>query len=332
MAKQFMNGEDKVNFKDIQKRIMNGIIPAVPVPFNKDGSINNESQCSYVKWMDTQPITAVALWAHTGRGCFLSREQRADVFNTWRSNLGEDKLILCGAGAANDGLLSDEAYIAKALEMATHAKELGADLLMPYPPTLFRGHKNQDEMIVSYHKKMAELELPMVLFFLYEEAGGITYSKEVLKELFKIPNVIGIKMATLDSVMTYQEISNLITEEAPEMSLITGEDRMFGYTLMRGARGALVGLGSVYTQLQVDMMEAYYKEDYRTFMDKSLAVDRLAEHTFYHPLEGYIERVLYILARKGIIDSQTANDPFGPGINDSERARIDSFIEQLGDM
>lgn len=327
-----MNGDEKVKYEEMQNTIKNSIIPAVPVPFNVDGTINYDSQQSYIKWMNTQPIQAVALWAHTGRGCHLTPDQRADVYNAWRCNLSKEKMILCGVGAKYDDDFGDEEYIEKALEMANHAKVLGADLILPYPPTLFRGRNNQDEMIVEYHKRIAELGLPMILFFLYEEAGGVTYSKEVLKELFKIENVIGIKMATLDSVMTYQEVSNLIMEEEPDISLITGEDRMFGYTIMRGAAGALVGLGSIYTGLQDDMMKAYVNKDYETFIEKSLMVDNLAEHTFYDPMEGYIERVLYILAKKGIIDIQSANDPFGPGISDEERARIDGFIEKLGDM
>jgi len=321
-----------MKFKEIRDGIKNSIIPAVPVPFNEDGSINDKSQKSYVKWMDQQPINCVALWAHTGRGLFLSKEQREKVFNTWREGLSEDKLILCGVGAKNIEGIDDEAYIDNAVDMAIHAKKLGADILLPYAPTLFRDRKDQDEMIIKYHKRIAEVGLPMVLFFLYEEAGGITYSQDVLRELFKIENVIGIKMATLDSVMTYQDVSNLIMEEAPDVSLITGEDRMFGYTIMRGAVGALVGLGSIYTKLQYEMMDAYYTDKYKEFIEKSIMVDNLAEHTFYKPMEGYIERVLYILAKKGIIDMEAANDPYGPLVTEEEKRKIDGFIEKLGDM
>ncbi len=321
-----------MKFKDIQDKIKNTIIPAVPVPFNEDGSINHDSQQSYVEWMNNQPIKSVALWAHTGRGLYISREQREYVYNSWREGLSNDKLILCGVGARIEDSIKDEEYIEGAVDMAIHAKELGADMILPYAPTLFRGRSNQDEMIVKYHKRIAEVGLPMVLFFLYEEAGGITYSQDVLRELFKIENVIGIKMATLDSIMTYQDVSNLIMEEAPHISLITGEDRMFGYTIMRGAVGALVGLGSIYTRLQYDMMKAYYNEEHSSFIEKSIIVDNLAEHTFYSPMEGYIERVLYILAKKGIIDMEAVNDPYGPGVTDEERNRIDKFIEKLGNM
>lgn len=321
-----------MNFKEVQEKIIGDILPAVPVPLLENGEIHLESQKNYVKWMNEQPVNAVAIWAHTGRGLNLSKEQRAVVFNEWRNGLDEEKLILCGVGAKLVDGISDEEYIQEAVDMAQEAKDLGANLIMQYAPTLFRGREDQDEMILRYHKEIAKVGLPMVAFYLYEAAGGVTYSLELLREIFKIENIIAIKMATLDSVMTYQDVSNMIKEENSDVALITGEDRMFGYTMMRGAKGALIGLSSIYTKLQKNMVNAYFDEDYKTFIEKSEIVDNLAEHTFYAPMEGYIERVLYILAKKGIIAMEAANDPFGPGVEDHERNRIDKFISKLGNM
>ncbi|WP_040210888.1 dihydrodipicolinate synthase family protein [Clostridium polynesiense] len=321
-----------MNFKEIQQKIMGDILPAVPVPVLENGEIHLESQRNYVKWMNEQPVNAVAIWAHTGRGLKLSKEQRAVVFNEWRNGLDDEKIILCGVGANIKDGIKDEDYIKEAVDMAYEAKDLGADLIMPYAPTLFRGREDQDEMILKYHKEIAKVGLPMVAFFLYEAAGGVNYSLDLLRELFKIENVIAIKMATLDSVMTYQNVSNMIKEENLDIALITGEDRMFGYTLMRGAKGALIGLSSIYTKLQKDMLNSYFIGDYKSFIEKSELVDNLAEHTFYAPMEGYIERVLYILAQKGIISKEAVNDPYGPGVKESERVRIDQFISKLGDM
>lgn len=320
------------NNEMIKKNLQRGIVPAVPVPFTKEGKIDEKSQDNYIAWMDKQPIAAVALWAHTGRGLHLTPEQRKSVFNAWRKGLSEEKLIMCGIGAENDEFINEKTYLERVISMGEEAKTLGANSILCYPPTYFRNLPDQDEKIINYHKEIARLGLPMVLFFLYEEAGGITYSKEVLRELFKIENVVGIKMATLDSVMTYQNVSNMILEEAPDISLITGEDRMFGYTISRGAKGALVGLGAVYTKLQHDMMQAYYDGDYQSFVKLMLEVDKLAECTFIQPMEGYIQKLLYILAKKGIISKDSTYDPYGPGLMDSEKRAIDKVIEELGDM
>ena len=80
----------------------------------------------------------------------------------------------------------------------------------------------------------------------------------VLDELLALPNVIGIKMATLDSVMTYQDVARHIQSRHPDKLLITGEDRFLGYSLRRGAQAALIGMGAVCTDLQAELMRAHF--------------------------------------------------------------------------
>ena len=73
--------------------------------------------------------------------------------------------------------------------------------------------------------------------------------------------VVGIKMATLDSVMTYQDVSRQLRERHPEKLFITGEDRFLGYSLRRGARAALIGMGAICCDLQAELIRAHAAGD-----------------------------------------------------------------------
>lgn len=319
-----------MDIETVKNKLEHGFFPAVPIPFNKDRQIHEKAQEEYVRYMDKQPITGVAVWVHTGRGLFITREQREYIFKSWRAGLSREKIIICGVGARADEDMTEEEFIERTLEMGIHAKELGADAVLAYPPTYYRDKGSVEEKIVEYHKKIAELGLPVLLFYLYDEAGGISYSRKLLKQLFSIENVIGIKMATLDSIVTYQDVSRLIVEEFPHIKLLTGEDRMFGYTIARGACGALVGLGAACQQLQWDMMNSYFRRDYDSFVKLMLDVDKLAECTFINPIEGYIERMLYILSLQGVIPAEAVNDPFGPGVSQHEKEKIKKVLRELG--
>src|ERR687897_960795 len=77
------------------ERLDGGLIPAVPVPF-RGADIDAAAQRSYARWMATQPVVGVAIWAHTGRGPHLSAEQRRNVLDTWRDAL-TDRLLVAGA-------------------------------------------------------------------------------------------------------------------------------------------------------------------------------------------------------------------------------------------
>jgi 4-hydroxy-tetrahydrodipicolinate synthase len=321
-----------MDFNNMKKKMDRCFFPAVPIPFTKEGNMHLEAQEAYANYMDTQPVSGIALWAHTGRGLLISKELREYTFKSWRKALSPDKMIICGAGSRMLEGISEEEYLNNTLEMARHAKELGADALLCYPPVFYRDCANQDDKIIEYHKKIAELQMPMVLFYLYKEAGGISYSEAVLEALFNIENVIGIKMATLDSVMTYQNVSNLIKNKFPDTRLITGEDRMYGYTLARGGCGSLVGLGAACQKLQSDMMDAYFNEDYSAFVKLMVDVDKLAECTFITPMEGYIQKMLYILYLQGIIPEEAVNDPYGPGLTAEEKENIKKVLSDLGQL
>lgn len=321
----------------IKRKLKGGIFPAVPIPFDENGNIDRVAQENYVQYMKSQPVAGFAVWAHTGRGLQINDEQGTYIMNSWRDGF-PDKLIIAGVGANLKECMkssSPEAeYLKRSIEMAEKAKELKADVIMVYAPVIFRADKDVDEKVIEYHRLIAKVGLPIIVFYLYEAAGGVTYSQKVLNELLKLDAVLGIKMATLDSVMTYQDVSRLIHDKFPQKIFITGEDRMFGYTLMRGAEAALVGIGSACTGLQKLMMEAYYNGEFDKFIDLSNKVDELAECTFVYPMEGYIIRMLTILNLLGVIPKKATYDPFGPikELEDAEVNEIKSVLTKIGQL
>jgi 4-hydroxy-tetrahydrodipicolinate synthase len=58
-------------------------------------------------------------------------------------------------------------------------------------------------------------------------------------------------------------------------------------------------------------------------------VDRLAEVLFIEPMEGYIGRVLYALAKLGVIPEDATNDPWGPGLRATELENIARVLSTL---
>jgi 4-hydroxy-tetrahydrodipicolinate synthase len=261
--------------------------------------IDEQAQRDYAHWMANQDVAGVAVWAHTGRGPHLATMQRRLVLTTWRKAL-PDKVIVAGANSA---------------EMARDAKEGGADALLAFPT---RGDA------VAYHRALGA-ELPVIAFYLYEAAGGVDYDDETLHRIMSLPNVIGIKVATLDSVMTFQRIAAVMRAHTDKL-LITGEDRFLGYSLMMGARAALIGMGAALTDIQAELISAKACGDEHAFARLSAQVDAFSQVTFVAPMEGYIRRILWALAADGVIPDDACDDPWGPALPAGERDRVRSAV------
>ncbi|MGC8640881.1 MAG: dihydrodipicolinate synthase family protein [Isosphaeraceae bacterium] len=314
----------------IQSRQLQGaLIPAVPVPFDARGMLDREAQERYARWMAAQPVAGVAVWAHTGRGLHLTEEVRDGVLLKWRSLIAPPRLVVAAAGAPSK--LADPGQVMHAARgMAHHARGLGADAVLVHPPSAFRDRPDRDQLILDYHAAVAEAGLPLILFYLYEAAGGLRYTDEVLVTLLTQPHVLGIKIATLDSVMTFQEIANLLTTRAADKVLITGEDRFLGYSLMCGAQAALIGMGAACTALQADLLRSFLAGEADRFLRLNRAVDELARQTFRPPMEGYIQRMLWCLVHQGVLPRDAAHDPWGPRLDAAEFESLGAFLKRLG--
>ena len=275
----------------LRERLDWGLVPAVPVPFRGD-VMDEAAQRAYAQWMAGQPIAGVAVWAHTGRGPHLSAEQRGLVLETWREAL-TDRVIVAGA---------------RDITMAIEARRGRADALLAFP---------QRDDPVKYHERLGR-ELPVIAFWLYQAAGGVAYDDATLHAILELPAVIGIKVATLDSVMTFQRLAGILRAH-PDKLLITGEDRFLGYSIMLGARAALVGMGAALPDLQAGLLRSYAARDWPAFHARSAACDRLAEATFIPPMEGYVRRMLWAAAADGAIPHEACDDPWGPPLPAGER-------------
>jgi 4-hydroxy-tetrahydrodipicolinate synthase len=313
------------NTQNVINRLMGGLIPATPVPFGADGKLHEAGHLSYLRHMSTQPLVGVAVWAHTGRGLLLDQDTAQRVLRDWRAAL-PNKVVIAGAGSKYS---SPDHAVTNTIKMAESAARLGADALLVYPPTWLQGHTQIERAIVEYHRRIAAVGLPLIVFYLYEKAGGLSYSRAVLDDLLALPEVLGIKMATLDSVMTYQDVSRQIRERHPEKLFITGEDRFLGYSLQRGAGAALIGMGAICCELQTDLIQACTGNNSARFLALSDVVDALAETIFVEPMEGYIRRLLWALVHLGVIPAEAAVDPWGPDLPADELEKVGRTLNAL---
>jgi 4-hydroxy-tetrahydrodipicolinate synthase len=282
----------------LRRRLEWGLIPAVPVPF-RGSELAGDAQRDYAKWMAGQPVAGVAVWAHTGRGPHLEPEQRRAVLATWRAAL-PDRIVVAGADS---------------LAMAREAKQGGADALLAFPP-------RADP--VDHHEALSR-ELPVIAFYLYEAAGGVAYDDATLHAILDLPGVVGIKVATLDSVITFQRIAAVLKSH-PDKLLVTGEDRFFGYSIMMGARVALIGMGAALTDLQARILHAWRDREVAAFFSLRAVLDAFGATTFGAPVEGYVRRMLWALAAEGVIPEDACDDPWGPPLAAAERDAVRAAV------
>jgi 4-hydroxy-tetrahydrodipicolinate synthase len=250
----------------------------------------------------------------------------------WCEALG-DTPVVCGVGSAvygtfpQDSSTRTDSVIDICVKMAHAARDGGASGLMLYPPTALRELPDVATRVVELHRAVGEVGLPLIVFYLYENAGGVSYSHDTIAELLSLDAVIGIKLATLDSVMTYQDIASVVRQQ-DEVLLITGEDRFLGYSLTLGANAALIGMAAACTDRPAALLDAWFAGDLPEFVRLSASLDAFSQSTFREPMDGYVQRMLWALEADAVIPAG-ARDPFGPPLDETDRELVEQAVRAL---
>lgn len=312
---------------ELADRLRGGLVPAILTPLSAGGDLDRRVLERYVDRVSVGSA-ALAVWAHTGRAPYLSPEQRELVL---RVAVAGTALPIIAGVTAPAGSAANEAIVTEhLLREGDRAAGHGASALLVFPPVALAAHPDREEAARRIHERLARtFGLPILLFYLHGAAGGFPYSEELLRALLAIPQTAGIKLATLDAAITCQDVIRLVREEFGDRLAITGEDRMYGPSFQWGAEAALVGIAAAATHLSKAVVDAWTGRDAAGFLAASERLDRLAAVTFKAPIEGYVQRMLWVAAWEGSIPREAAYDPYGPGLPERDRAAVHRVLESL---
>ena len=315
--------------ENLVRRLRGTVVPAVATPMDPRGVVDLGALRGYAERIAAARIGGIAVWAHTGRGLYLTEPDREQVLRIWREAVAGP--IVAGVGVPRSVRPRDLAEAADAtVAMARQAAALGADAVMVYPLAPFADLPDGQDQAVRLHERVAdESGLPVLGFFLHGEAGGYPYPPGLIRRLLALPVAIGVKLATLDRAMACQDAIRAAQESGK--LVVTGEDRMFGPSLMWGADSALVGIAAARVGLTNAVLDAWTAGDHGAFVRASGRLDSFAEATFHAPIEGYVQRMLWAAVWEGLLPESAAHDPYGPKLPDAERGAVVRCLEALSE-
>ena len=297
--------------RDFIERFHRRLIPAVPVWLRPEGGINEPVLRSYAKAMSLEDVAGVAINVHTGRGPYLSSEEWSQVIRIWSEEGAGLKLIVGVSSVEQVGMLKG---------LKREGAGVYAAMIMP-PRKSLDGldDPGREEKIVGYHTKIASAAekagMSVGLFYLYEQAGGVHYTQSEMQRLLGMENVVFIKSAGLSNIELFKNMTQIISQSAPGVAIVTGEDFFFTESVdfalvsaphiwgrklpvagLVGMSAAIPGLEARY--LRVAGIRGMAEDAFRL---KPL-IDDKAVATFIHPsfmeyskpMEPYVQNMMFL--------------------------------------
>jgi len=241
----------KTEFKQFE-----GICPALITPFTAEGKVNVDVLPSLVEYHIKSGVTGLYLCGTTGSGVAMATEERKQVATA-----------VCAAskGRISVVVMVGACPIDQAIELAKHAKEVGAYAISSTFPGAYTWFKKDGKVVtppasldeaVKYFQQVAgATDLPFWPYWLGNGAFSGS-AREFLDLMYTVPNFAGSKFTSQD-MYTFQQIKRLSEEDGKKLSLVTGCDEMHVCGLVMGSHG---GIGSTYNlmpNLFVRLREAF---------------------------------------------------------------------------
>ncbi|HVM29838.1 MAG TPA: dihydrodipicolinate synthase family protein [Candidatus Limnocylindrales bacterium] len=278
---------------------LRGIIPACIVTLDQDGRFDEPAYRRYLQWLLPQGPVALAINADTGEGPHLWPEEREQVLRVAVDEAGEVPVI-AGLSAT---------FTEQAVVEGKRARDAGARGLLMFPIPAYQGMPLDPAIPVAYHEAVAEgVDLPMVAFQLQPALGGVIFSEETLRRIAAIDNVVALKEASFDARL-YLQTRRMIERLDRPIDLLTGDDNFIYESFVLGAEGALIGFGTLATDLQVEMHRLTLDgrwEEARAIWERILPLE---EVVYGQPVRDYRARTKVALRELGVIESTVMRPP-----------------------
>lgn len=287
-----------------------GSIVALVTPFQPDGSVDYATLRKLIDWHIAEGTDCICVVGTTGESPTVSVEEHCEVIRVAVEQAAKRVPIMAGCGAN---------ATAEAIELATFARGVGADLQLQVVPYY---NKPSQEGMYQHFKAIAEAtgDLPIVLY----NVPGRTVADmavDTALRLAQVPGIVGIKEATGNI-----ERAQWLIREAPEgFAIYSGDDPTAVALMLCGGQGNISVTANIAPRLMHELCMAALAGDARQAMQIQRRLLPVHKHLF---VEANPIPLKWAMARMGLCGA-TMRLPMTP-LSPSLEPIVERALQQSG--
>ena len=229
---------------DIRTRLR-GSITALITPF-KDGKVDARAFQDFVDWQIKEGTHGIVPCGTTGESPTLSHDEHHQVVELAIEAAAGRVPVIAGAGSNST---------AEAIDLATHAKEAGANACLVVTP--YYNKPSQDGLFAHFEAISKAVDLPIIVYNIPGRCV-VDITVATMARIARLPTVIGVKEATGD----VSRIAKHREAIGPDFIQLSGDDGLALASVATGARGCISVGANVAPRAYADMQEAALSGDF----------------------------------------------------------------------
>jgi 4-hydroxy-2-oxoglutarate aldolase len=229
---------------------LSGVFPALTTPFSVDGSVSVADIKHNITKYNATGLGGYVAIGSTGESVLLSRKEVDTVLVAVKESAAPGMLLIAGTGAEST---------AETIERTKRAAELGYHVALVKTPYYYKP-MYKPEVFIAHYRRVADASPIPVLLYSVPQFTGVALEAPEVGILAQHPNIIGIK----ESSGNVQRAAEMLGAAPSSFQLLVGSASMMFPSMVLGAVGSILALGSALPELCVAAFEAVRKGDLGT--------------------------------------------------------------------
>lgn len=226
---------------------LTGVFAPITTPFNSKGDVAYDKLESNMTFYSESCLKGYLALGSNGENKSLTNQEKEKVLSTIIKFKGKNQAVMAGCIFESTR---------ETIEFAEIAQDLGADFITLLPPSYFKKEMT-DPVLIKYFTDVADrVKVPCLVYNAPQFCGGTTLSVNLIKEVAKHPNIIGMKDSSTGNIEAF------LFAVRDTFNVIPGSANFFMNALIMGARAGVISLANVFPEITCELFNLTINKKY----------------------------------------------------------------------
>lgn len=288
-----------------------GVYAPITTPFNANGEVAYDKLIDNMNFYAKSPLKGYLALGSNGENKSLTTEEKTKVLDTIIKYKGTGQFVMAGCIFESTK---------ETIEFAKICDELGSDYITLLPPSYFKKEMT-DTVLLKYFSDVANsVSKPCLVYNAPQFCGGTILSVNLIKELAKHPNIVGVKDSS-----NAANIEGYLFAVRDAFNVIPGSANFFMNGLFMGANGGVISLANIFPDMTCklyDLVVAKKYEEAFALNEKVIQTNKSVSGT------GGVAAVKYAMDLAGLYGGNPRL-PLLP-LADEIKKKIEDYLKKVG--
>ena len=224
-----------------------GVFAPITTPFDETGEVAYDKLKDNMEFYAKSKLKGYLALGSNGENKSLTNDEKEKVLETIIKNKGPEQVVMAGCIFESTK---------ETIEFARIAQGLNADFITLLPPSYFKKQMS-DPVLLRYFTDVAtSLTTPCLVYNAPQFCGGTTLSVNLVKDLAKHPNIVGIKDSSTGNIESF------LLAVRDTFNVMPGSANFFVTGLIMGAPGGVISLANVFPEITCKLYELTVNKQY----------------------------------------------------------------------